>query len=137
MTGILGRFVSLEMALLGVCELALSFLVIYAMLNAPGAVPLLFGYFNLPFPELVARDTANLAALLACTVELTAAAIGRRRPFHSTLPWFRTLTPTATDLHENKGTEQHQAYAGSLPIMTIPGVSLVAVSWFISTETTR
>jgi len=80
MTRILGRFVSLEMALLGVCELALSFLVIYAMLNAPGAVPLLFGYFNLPFPELVARDTANLAALLACTVELTAAAIGLYRP---------------------------------------------------------
>ena len=32
MTRVLGRFVSLEMALLGLCELALSFLVIYAML---------------------------------------------------------------------------------------------------------
>jgi len=80
MTRVLGRFVSLEMALLGLCELALSFLVIYAMLNAPGVVPVVLGHSNLATPDAVARDTANLAALLACTVVLTAAAIGLYRP---------------------------------------------------------
>ena len=39
MTGVLGRFVSLEMALLGLCELALSFLVIYGMLPGPDCFP--------------------------------------------------------------------------------------------------
>lgn len=80
MTWLLGRFVSLEMALLGLCELALSFLVIFAMLNAPGVVPMLLGHSSLATPDAVARDTANLAALLACTVVLTAAAIGLYRP---------------------------------------------------------
>lgn len=80
MTRVLGRFVSLEMALLGLCELALSFLVIYAMLNAPGVVPVLLGHSKLATPDTVARDTADLAALLACTVVLAAAAIGLYRP---------------------------------------------------------
>jgi sugar transferase (PEP-CTERM system associated) len=80
MTRVLGRFVSLEMALLGLCELALSFLVIYAMLNAPGVVPVLLGHASLATPDTVAGDTAALAALLACTVVLTAAAIGLYRP---------------------------------------------------------
>src|SRR5579863_8505509 len=80
MTRVLGRFVSLEMALLGLCELALSFLVIYAMLNAPGVVPVLLGHASLATPDTVASDTAALAALLACTVVLTAAAIGLYRP---------------------------------------------------------
>jgi len=67
----------------------------------------------------------------------TAATIGRRMPFHSTLPWFRTITPTATGLYEYKEKEQHQSYAGSLHIMTIPRVALVAMSLFISIETKR
>jgi len=58
-------------------------------------------------------------------------------PFHSTLPWFRTMTPTATGLHEYKEKEQNQSYAGSFHIMTIPGVSRVAMSLFISIETKR
>lgn len=74
MTRVLGRFVSLEMALLGLCELALSFLVIYAMLTAPGMVS------GLGTPNAVALDTADLAAVLACTVVITAAAIGLYRP---------------------------------------------------------
>lgn len=80
MTRVLGRFVSLEMALLGLCELALSFLVIYAMLNAPGVVPVLLGHSSFATPDAVARETADLAVLLACTVVLTAAAIGLYRP---------------------------------------------------------
>jgi hypothetical protein len=60
--------------------LALSFAVIYAMLNAPGVVPVLLGHSTLATPATVARDTADLAALLACTVVLTAAAIGLYRP---------------------------------------------------------
>ncbi|HTI79177.1 MAG TPA: exopolysaccharide biosynthesis polyprenyl glycosylphosphotransferase [Acetobacteraceae bacterium] len=80
MTRVLGRFVSLEMALLGLCELALSFLVVYAMLNAPGVVPVLIGHASLASPFTVANDTAGLAALLSCTVVLTGAAIGLYRP---------------------------------------------------------
>src|SRR5215467_8866017 len=34
MTRVLGRFMSLEMAVLGLCELALSFLVIYVLLTS-------------------------------------------------------------------------------------------------------
>jgi exopolysaccharide biosynthesis polyprenyl glycosylphosphotransferase len=80
MTRVLGRFVSLEMALLGLCELALSFLVIYAMLNAPGVVPVLFGHQSVTTPAAVAQGTAGLAVLLSCTVVLTAATIGLYRP---------------------------------------------------------
>jgi len=67
----------------------------------------------------------------------TAATIGRRMPFHRTLPWFRTMTPTATGLHEYKEKKQHQAYVGSLHIMTIPGVARVAMALFIAIETKR
>lgn len=80
MTRVLGRFVSFEMALLGLCELALSFLVVYAMLNAPGVAPVLIGHATLASPYTVANDTAGLAVLLSCTVVLTGAAIGLYRP---------------------------------------------------------
>jgi sugar transferase (PEP-CTERM system associated) len=80
MTRVLGRFVSLEMALLGLCELALSFLVIYAMLNSPAVEPVLFGHVRLTLPKTVANDTASLAALLSSTGVLIAAAIGLYRP---------------------------------------------------------
>jgi hypothetical protein len=58
-------------------------------------------------------------------------------PFHRTLPWFRTMTPTATGLHEYKEKEQHQSYAGSFHRITIPGVSLVAMAFCMSIETKR
>lgn len=80
MTRVLGRFVSLEMALLGLCELTLSFLVIFAMLNSPGVVPVLFGHERMVPPAAVVQGTASLAVLLSCTVVLTAAAIGLYRP---------------------------------------------------------
>src|SRR3989442_15562808 len=42
------------------------------------------------------------------TTELfTAATIWRSMPFHSTLPWFWTITPTATGLNAYKEKEQH------------------------------
>ena len=41
MTRVLGRLMSLEMIMLGLFELALSFLVIYGMLTLPGAFPAL------------------------------------------------------------------------------------------------
>ncbi len=80
MTRILGRFVSLEMAVLGLIELALSFLVVYAMLTAPG---MLSNPANAPLvdtPDLVSLDRIDLAAVLAFTIAVTAAAIGLYRP---------------------------------------------------------
>ena len=41
MTRVLGRFVSLEMAVLGLFELGVSFLAIYALLASSGVLPLL------------------------------------------------------------------------------------------------
>ncbi len=74
MTRVLGRLVSLEMALLGLCELALTFVVIYAMLTFSGKLTeqiVGVGFF---------ADSANLAGLLAGIILMTAAAIGLYRP---------------------------------------------------------
>jgi sugar transferase (PEP-CTERM system associated) len=80
MTRVLGRFVSFEMAVLGLCELALSFLVIYAMLEAPGVLTVLAYAPHMDGSHSVALDGVNLAAILALTVVVTAAAIGLYRP---------------------------------------------------------
>ncbi len=80
MTRVLGRFVSLEMAVLGLCELTLSFLVIYAMLAAPGAVPVLASATRFDGSPSISPDCAILAAVLAVTIVVTAAAIGLYRP---------------------------------------------------------
>jgi sugar transferase (PEP-CTERM system associated) len=80
MTRVLGRFVSLEMAVLGLCELALSFLVIYAMLVVPGVLPVLANTAVFDGSHSVSFESANLAAVLAFTIVVTAAAIGLYRP---------------------------------------------------------
>jgi len=67
----------------------------------------------------------------------TTATIWRSMPFHSTLPWFRTMTPTATGLNKCKEKEQKQSYAGSFHLITIPGVSLMAMSFFPSLTVAR
>ena len=59
MTRVLGRFVSLEMALLGLCELALSFLVIYGMLAVPGVLPALVEASSAGAAHAAALDTVN------------------------------------------------------------------------------
>ncbi len=74
----LGRYLSLEMVLLCLAELFLSFLIIYAMLiSAP--VP------ELPAPGAVwflslRSESANLAAALAFTIGATSVTIGLYRP---------------------------------------------------------
>ena len=80
MTRVLGRLMSLEMIVLGLCELALSFLVIYAMLTLPGAFPVLTEAQGVGAAQTASLGTANLAAVLALTIVLTAAAIGLYRP---------------------------------------------------------
>ncbi len=80
MTRLLGRFVPLEMAVLGLCELALSFLVIYSMLAMPGVLPVLEQPSGVGAVRAVAIDAVNLAAVLACTIVLSAAVIGLYRP---------------------------------------------------------
>jgi sugar transferase (PEP-CTERM system associated) len=73
-----GRYLSLEMVLLCLAELFLSFLIIYAMLvsapvsELPPAGP---GWFL-----SVRSETANLAAVLAFTIGATSVAIGLYRP---------------------------------------------------------
>ncbi len=79
MTGVLGRFVSLEMALLGLCELALSFLVIYGMLPGPDLLPGSAGQVAVG-SGVLNNANLDLAAILACTVVIIAAAIGLYRP---------------------------------------------------------
>lgn len=77
MARILAHYVTLEMALLGVFELVLSFLVILAMLTAPGMA------FLLATPAHTAasaHDASTLAALLALTIGAIAATIGLYRP---------------------------------------------------------
>ena len=73
-----GRILSVEMALLGACELALSFMVIYAVLTTPDAPAVLWSApdFGVAGPS----GRANLAAVFAVTIALTAAAIGLYRP---------------------------------------------------------
>ena len=80
MTRVLGRLMSLEMAVLGLCELALSFLVIYGLLAMPGMLPALAEASGVGATHGVALETANLAAVLAITIVCTAAAIGLYRP---------------------------------------------------------
>src|SRR5215469_10704791 len=80
MTGVLGRYVSLEMALLGLCELALSFFVIYGMLPGPDMMFVAAGVDGHVATGAAVLSSANLAAVLACTVVITAAAIGLYRP---------------------------------------------------------
>lgn len=79
MTRVLGRLMSLEMALLGLCELALSFLVIYGMLAMPGVLPALVEASSAGAKHAAALDTVTLAAVLALTIGCTAAAIGLYR----------------------------------------------------------
>jgi sugar transferase (PEP-CTERM system associated) len=80
MTRVLGRLMSLEMAALGLCELALSFLVIYGMLQMPDVFPTLVEASNVAAAHAKSHDIANLAAVLALTIVLTAAALGLYRP---------------------------------------------------------
>jgi sugar transferase (PEP-CTERM system associated) len=82
MTGVLGRFVSLEMVLLGLCELALSFFVIYGMLPGPDMLPVAADMAGRVAAGSAVLSTADLdlAAMLACTVVIIAAAIGLYRP---------------------------------------------------------
>lgn len=77
MTRLLGHFVSAEMAVLILCDLALSFLVIYVMLDVMGGGPLISAAGAAPSAAVPA--SANLAAALALTVACTAAAIGLYR----------------------------------------------------------
>src|SRR5262245_44746941 len=39
--------------------------------------------------------------------------ISCRIPFYSTLPWYRTITPTATGLHAHHDKKQNPSYVGS------------------------
>jgi sugar transferase (PEP-CTERM system associated) len=71
---------SLEMAVLGLCELALSFVVIYGVLTWPGVLPALVEASSVGAAHAASLDIVNLAAVLAITVVLTAAAIGLYRP---------------------------------------------------------
>ena len=75
MTRIIGRYVPVEMAIFGLLELLLSFVVIYAMLAARGVL----GPGELP-PIVAAWRAVNHAALLAVTIGVCAVAIGLYRP---------------------------------------------------------
>lgn len=78
MTRLLGHFVSAEVAMLVLCELALSFLVIYLTLGILEGAPLKIANSGAaPLPA--APVSANLAAVLAVTVACTTAAIGLYR----------------------------------------------------------
>jgi sugar transferase (PEP-CTERM system associated) len=79
MNRLLGHFVSTETAVLVVCELALSFLVIYVMLGMLGGAPLIVSADGMG-TQPAAPVSANLAAVLALTIAGTAAAIGLYRP---------------------------------------------------------
>ena len=69
------HYLPIEMALLGLFELALSFLLIYAMMTTPGLLAPLADASS----QLV-RGGAILAAILALTIAGTAATIGLYRP---------------------------------------------------------
>jgi sugar transferase (PEP-CTERM system associated) len=79
MTRLPGREVSFEMAMLGLVEFALSFLVIYGMLVLSGMVPTGAGLPGAA-AHMAAPDAVNLAAMLSVAVILAAAAIGLYRP---------------------------------------------------------
>jgi sugar transferase (PEP-CTERM system associated) len=72
MTRLLGRHLVPEMAVLGVCDLALAFVLVSLMLSMPSP-------FALPAGSLAATG-ASLAALLAVSITLSAAMIGIYRP---------------------------------------------------------
>ena len=76
MTRILGRYVSLEMAVLGLCEFTLSFLVIYAMLTAPSVLPVLTSATPSNGATSVPPDCIGLAAVIAFTIAGAAITIG-------------------------------------------------------------
>ena len=80
MTRILGRYVSLEMAVLGLCEFTLSFLVIYAMLTAPSVLPVLTSATPSNGATSVPPDCIGLAAVIAFTIAGAAITIGLYRP---------------------------------------------------------
>ncbi|HET7882767.1 MAG TPA: TIGR03013 family XrtA/PEP-CTERM system glycosyltransferase [Acetobacteraceae bacterium] len=75
-----GRQVSLEMAMLGLVEFALSFLVIYGMLVLSGAVATATIAPGVKAAHMAAFDAVNLAVMLSVAVILAAAAIGLYRP---------------------------------------------------------
>jgi sugar transferase (PEP-CTERM system associated) len=75
MTRLLGHFLPIETAILVLCELALSFLVIYLTLSMLGGAPLIVSA-----DRPASLVSAHLAAVLALTVACTAAAIGLYRP---------------------------------------------------------
>jgi sugar transferase (PEP-CTERM system associated) len=75
LTRTFAQYVPLEMALLGLLELVLSYLLIYSMLNVPGTLESL----SVASRE-VGGGTTALAAMLALTIGGTAAAIGLYRP---------------------------------------------------------
>ena len=75
MTRSFAHYLPIEMALLGLFELALSFLLIYAMMTTPGLLAPLADASS----QLV-RGGAILAAILALTIAGTAATIGLYRP---------------------------------------------------------
>jgi sugar transferase (PEP-CTERM system associated) len=74
-TRILAQVMPLEMALLGLVELLLSYLLIHAMLSTPDVLDL----FRVAPPNL-SRDCTILAAMLSLTIGGTAATIGLYRP---------------------------------------------------------
>ena len=78
MTRVLGRDMLKYRA--GAVRLALSFLVIYGTLTLPGAFPALTEAQGVGAAQTASLGTANLAAVLALTIMLTAAAIGLYRP---------------------------------------------------------
>ena len=75
MTRMVGRYVPVEMAVLGLLELLLSFAVIYAMTGAPG----ISRAGNLRW-LMLNPQSANHAALLAGTIVICAVTIGLYRP---------------------------------------------------------
>lgn len=74
MTRTFAQYLPVEMALLGLLELVLSFLLIYAMLSMPVTLD------PLPAASPFLRGSADLAAMLALTIGSTAATIGLYRP---------------------------------------------------------
>ncbi|MDR3538042.1 MAG: exopolysaccharide biosynthesis polyprenyl glycosylphosphotransferase [Acetobacteraceae bacterium] len=75
MARILAHYVTTEMALLGLFELVLSFLLIDAMLMVPGLTTVLSAA-----PAGLFANGSNLAAILALTIGAIAATIGLYRP---------------------------------------------------------
>jgi sugar transferase (PEP-CTERM system associated) len=75
MTRIVGRYVPVEMAVFGLLELLLSFVVIYALASVSG----ILGLHGIA-PSAFNHYSANHAAVLAGTIGICAVAIGLYRP---------------------------------------------------------